>query len=428
MRALLLALLAMPLAAAAPPPVGFAASDPRSFTWVEEGVLAVGGGGLTREQVDWLHGQGFAAIADFRAEHEDPAEHIRAKGMAFLDMPVEHAVEMNATQLETFVAWAKEQEAAGRTIYIHCTNGWHRAAAFAVAWQMERERRSFDDVADEAEKRRPGTVMRAPAALLAYEARLTGREQLAVVILSNATRPENASEMPMTVEVRARGVPVEGAKVKVWSEESRLGYYGKTDAEGRYAFTYRAPTNHTMDHLYARASHEGFLDGADNVELFYMLHRSEREPPQVEATRTEDGGLAVRVLREGRPFAARVTVIGDGWAAHDWSAEGAVSFADVPEGALTLRANVWGAPTVTHTVEAIPPRPVAEPAPTPEPEPHFPPIATPPAPDPAPPVPAPTSPQRSRPLWVAGAAAVVVALALAYGAFAVARRAGVGRR
>ena len=77
--------------------------------------------------------------------------------------------------------------------------------------------------------------------------------------------------MPVEVEVLAHGAPAAGARVRVWSEESGLRLDGAADARGRLAFEYAAPTTAAMDHLYARASLAGNVDGADDVELFYEM-------------------------------------------------------------------------------------------------------------------------------------------------------------
>lgn len=150
---LLALLFLLPVAAAQDPS---AARDPRNFTWIEKDVLALGGGGLTEADVDWLYDAGFRAIVDLRAEHSDPQAYIRAKGMAFLDMPIDSASHINETQLATFISWAAVQEAAKRPIYIHCTNGWHRAATFAVAWGLAREQETTDHEAREVTQARPG--------------------------------------------------------------------------------------------------------------------------------------------------------------------------------------------------------------------------------------------------------------------------------
>lgn len=341
-----------PVQAAAP---NYTPSDPRNYTWVEEGVLAVGGGRIAGEHVDFLKSQGFGAVANFRAEQKDDEAAIRAAGMAYLYLPVEHAVDLNATQLRTFVAWAKEMERQGRPIYVHCTNGWHRAAAFAVAWEMDRHGLSFDEAGDQQEDRRPGTVMRAPSALLQYEADLRGRDALTVLLLSPLARPEPGGEMPVTVEVLAAGRPVAGAKVHVWSEESRLKLWGTTGEDGRYTFTYRAPAAHPMDHLYARASADGWADGADDVELFYMDPLPTPRPLDIRTRATADG-VAVQVLRNGVPHPARVVAwTAEGWSASDATGTGATTLPFPADGsAIMVRAESWG--TLGDVATLRPPR------------------------------------------------------------------------
>lgn len=348
-----------------------AAKDPRNFTWVEQGVLAIGGGGLTEADVEWLAANGFAAIADFRQEHEDPRALIEAKGMAFLDMPIDSASNINATQLASFVAWAKEQKAAGRPIYIHCTNGWHRAAAFAVAWDLATEREPYDEAAREAAQRRPGTVMRAVSALLDYEAELAGTPQLAVTLVSARSRPEPGVAMDVVVEVHANGAPASNAIVKVWSEESRIRLEGATDANGRFAFPYVAPSPAPfMDHLYARASLPGFADGADNVEFLFGQPARSRGPLEVDAERTGEG-VDVRATSGGRAIPVRVVATAPGWTAFESSDRGVVTFPDPPSTAIDIRVVSWGSEGGRARIDPAapaappPPPPPAELAPPP---------------------------------------------------------------
>lgn len=362
MRALgllaLLALLALPLASAAGADAN-AAKDPRNFTWVEEGVLAVGGGGLTEADVDTLQALGFAAIADFRAEHQDPQAYIESKGMAFLDMPIDSAGDISETQFATFVEWAKAQKAAGRPIYIHCTNGWHRAAAFGVAWELAHEGRPYDELAQEAAARRPGTVMRAVAGLLDYEASLTGRPQLAVVLVSPLSHPGLGATMPAHVDVYAGGAPVANAHVKVWSEESKLRIEGVTDASGRFTFEYVAPADAFMDHLYARASLEGYADGADNLDFIFQQTAKQRGPLDVAAERTSDG-LRVTATHNGKPLPIRVVANAPGYTEFESSARGEVLIRDAPSGhPVSVRVVSWGSEGGAASVDAVPGAPPA---------------------------------------------------------------------
>lgn len=439
MRALvaLTALLALPLAAPiAAAQDGAAAKDPRNYTWVEEGVLAVGGGGLTEPDVEWLAANGFTAIADFRAEHKDPEALIAAKNMTFFDMPVESAGDINETQLAQFVAWAREQRAAGRVMYIHCTNGWHRAAAFAVAWEMAETGDNYEEAAREAAARRPGTVMRAVAGLLDYESSLTGKPQLAVALVSPLSHPGLNGTMPVTVEVYANGAPAVGASVRVWSEESRIRLEGTTDANGTYTFTYVAPSSAFMDHLYARASLDGLADGADDLDFIFQHAAKERGPLDVVAERMEDG-LRVRATSEGKPVPVRVIVNAPGFSEFEASDRGEVLIPHVPRDAIAVRVVSWGALPGTASVAAI-----APPPPPPEPEPE-PPVVAPPRSEPplqeqpppeleTPPAlpPAPAAPPESSHALALRYATMAAAGAAALGLYLVLsrNRSGVGRR
>lgn len=364
-RCLIVALcLVLPATAQAASYADIAPNEPENFTWIEEGVLGLGGGGLDKADVDTVESLGFRAIANFRAEHEDPADHIRAKGMEYLYMPVDHAVDMNATQLADFVEWMRAQRDAGRAAYVHCTNGWHRAAAFSAAWLMAENGMSADDAFERVRELRGGwAINRAPSALLAYDARLRGEPALDVLLLSPVARPASYNEtMPATVEVLANGKPAAGASVHVWSEESSIDIRGHTGADGRLAFTYTPPPQGMRtDHVYARASLDGYMDGAANVELFYFLDVPTSRPLDIEARLVPDG-VEVRVTKNGFATPARIMAT---------TADGAFAFDATHEGQTTLpldhawqpvevRAEAWGTLGGTARVEPPPVAPIRD--------------------------------------------------------------------
>ena len=388
-----------------------AAKDPRNFDWVDEGVLAVGGGGLSSEDVDWLYDAGFRAIADLRMEYQDPEAEILAKNMTFLDLPIDSAANINATQFATFVAWAEEQVKAGRPVYVHCTNGWHRAAAFAVAWRLSQSDLSYDEAAREAVERRPGTVMRAVGGLLDYEAGLRGEKGLAVALVSNTTRPELNETMSAYVDVYADGAPAAGASVRVWSEESKLKIEGVTDAEGRFTFTYKAPAQAFMDHVYARASLDGYLNGADNIEFLFGQPAKARGPLEVATEVVGEDDVTVRITHAGKPIIARAIALAPGFTAVEATDTGGVTFRDLPRGVpVEIRAVSWGSEggRATVTLEAPAPPPAVDPTPV------QPPVVEPPVGEPVDPV----VPSSSPPVLVDDAHGQELALRYAAGGVA----------
>ena len=339
-------------------------NDPETFTWIEEGVLGLGGGGLDKADVDTVAQLGFRAIANFRAEHDDPAEYISSKDIAYLHLPVDHAVHMNATQLGDFVDWMRAQRDAGRAAYVHCTNGWHRAAAFSAAWLMAEHGMSADDAFERVrDLRGEWAINRAPSALLAYEAELRGAPALQVMLLSPVARPPTYNEtMPATVEVFAEGKPAAGAKVHVWSEESSMDVWGDTDEAGRFTFTYTPPAEGMRtDHLFARASLDGYLDGAANVELFYFLDIPTSRPLDIEA-RLVPGGVEVRVTKNGLATPALIMVTApNGAFAFDATREGrTVLPLDHAWQTVDVRAEAWGTLGGTARAEAPPTTPVRD--------------------------------------------------------------------
>lgn len=336
----------------------------KDITWIEPGVLALGPGGLSATEVDRLHAMGIRAIADARGEHDDPADYIRARGMQFLDIPIDATMHMNVTQFETFVSWAREQRDEGRPVYVHCRNGVHRAAALTMAWLMAEDGLTFDEADKKVrELRGPAVVGRAVPGLLAYEAKLRDHEPLYVLLRSEKARPADPNGwMDAQVEVLADGRPAPDAWVRVWTEESRIWSDGFTDDKGVFRFTYYAPgPDREMDHLYARASLKGFADGADAAELFYMFAAPPNFPLVVSATPTPDG-VSVEVERNGKPTSARIlATTANGAHAFDFTRTGRTMLPiHAPGETVTVRAVSWGDTDGSATV-TMPGQPAAPP-------------------------------------------------------------------
>ena len=359
MRAIVIApiLLAGLLPLAASQDVPGPQSDPRNLAWAEEGVLAVGGGGLTSEDVAYLASRGFGAIADFRSEHPDPADAIKAAGMDYLYLPVDHAEDINITQLRTFLTWAQAEEAAGKPMYIHCANGWHRAATFAAAWEMRRNHWTMDEAFSFIMARRPGSELRAPTALLQFEAELFGKQPLLVALESDAPRPPPNGSMPVRALVWANGMPLANASVHFSTGSGRFDQRVTTGPDGVATVDFTSPPDGTfMDFLTARASAEGHGDGADTVAVYYGI--SVPAPVGLTArASTEQGGMRVDINQaSGGPLHARIiATTSDGWSAWENTPTTSIRLPAPPLGGLVgVRVVSWGATSATASVTMPP--------------------------------------------------------------------------
>jgi hypothetical protein len=273
--------------------------------------------------------------------------------MDYLYVPVDHVDDLNLTELQTFLAWAHREEAAGRPMYVHCTNGWHRAAAFAMAWEMDRRHEPLDEAAAEVAARRPGTEVRAPGALLQLQAQLTGGDPLRVILEADAPRPPANGAMPVRVLAVADGKPLAGASVQLSTESGRVEERATTGADGVAAFSFAAPTDGSfMDYLTARASAPGFVDGADTVEVFYGIDVP--APSGLAAKATVDAGrLRVDVSKGGGPLHARVLATSGSWSAIE-STPDATAWLPLPPtaGSVQITVESWGAAPAATTVDA----------------------------------------------------------------------------
>jgi hypothetical protein len=330
------------------------AEDPHNLTWIDQGVFALGGGGLTHDDLAYLKSQGFGAVADFRSEWDDGQGNVNAMGMDYLYLPIDHAMDTNLDQVDRFIAWADAEVSQHKTIYIHCTDGHHRAAIFAVAWMMHHDHKSYDEASTWLIQQRTGTEMRGPGALLQYQAEIQNDPALSVFLTSTQDAPPSGGSIPVIVEVYAHGQPAQGANVHLFTPEGRVDQQSTTDSSGKAAFTYTAPTDGTfMDHLYARASLQGYADGADAVEVYYGIHVSGMGTLGASAW-NDASAIHVQLTKTRGEFHARILESDPtGWTHWTTSTTSDVTLPLPPSaGVVTIRVAGWSATDATTTVNA----------------------------------------------------------------------------
>lgn len=393
-------------------------AEDRRLTWIWPDELAVGGGELTAAEVSRLQDLGFRGIADLAPTSPDARREIQTRGMDYLELPAPSAMEINETMLLTFRAWAKAQLENGRPVYVHCP-AEHSGSTIALAWKMIRDDQRYDDALDDTRARWPRMDAPALSALLELDAGLRGTPPLAVTLNADRYHPGAGGRIPAYVDVLAGGYLIAGARVQVWSDASGLRVDGLTDPDGRLAFTYAAPASGGVDHLYARASLDGFADGADNVEIDLGRPGDARPAPGVWAERVPEG-VVVRVTGGATPDSpavpARIVAASPGWTSIEASSSGRALFTDAPRGALSFRVASWGAPPGFVSLDALA-GPELPPAPAPGADPRA--------------APAPPRPDALDHETVSHATAATVAITVllsAYFAISSIRRAGAGRR
>lgn len=327
-RPLRMALLALPLLVpallAAAAPATAAAELSRSgqrddWTWglVDPRGIGLGGGGLDADDVRYVHDQGFRAILNYRAEHPDDADAMRALGMGYLLLPGTYAEEdtMPLDHVHQAVAFIEKSLQEGRPVYVHCTGGWHRSAVGVVAFYMKERGWRVQEAWDHVAKARPGVEMRYADVLYAYEAFLRREEKLTLDLWTERWDVSAGETVGLTALVTHHGRPVEGAEVRYVMDHRGHEERATTGPDGRATFRFTAPKVDLMQYVSATATKDGFVPGYDrNV---YWVKGSKDAPPTVfemaePPARVEPGervSLPVKV-REGpdKPTNARVTV------------------------------------------------------------------------------------------------------------------------
>jgi hypothetical protein len=106
----------------------------------------------------WPHGDTLRAldpaawaVVDLTAELPT-----RFSGEAYLAVPVLEHTPPRPDQLDAVVAFMSAQEAAGRTLYVHCAMGHTRSATAIVAWRLAtKPTQSLDAVVEHLQQVRP---------------------------------------------------------------------------------------------------------------------------------------------------------------------------------------------------------------------------------------------------------------------------------
>ena len=317
--AALLLVLLLPAPAGALPAVG-AEQRREDWTWtvVDARGLALGGGGLDAEDLRHLHGQGFRAVVNHRAEHPDDADALRRLGMAYLYLPGTYAESetMPLAHVHEAVAFLERNLREGKPVYVHCTGGWHRSAVGVAAFFMKENGWRAQQAWDHLARLRPGVEPRYMDVLLEYEAWLFGEPKLTLDLWTQRWDVAPGETVALHALATRDGVPVEGARVR-WAFDHAEGQgEAVTDAQGRASFRATVPGGERARYVHATATLDGLVAGYDrNV---YWVGESQGAPPTAmdvgaEVLRAEPGE-EVRIpvaLREGeKPTNARVTVTG----------------------------------------------------------------------------------------------------------------------
>lgn len=319
--ALVMCLLTATLPAGATPATPLGKGEREGWTWtlIHPEMVALGGGGLDADDVRYIHEQGFRAILNYRAEHPDDEQTVRALGMKYLLIPETYAEEdtMLLEDVQKAVDFIEANLARGDPVYVHCTGGWHRSAAGVVAYYMKSRGWRFQEAWDHVAKVRPGIEPRYADALLAYEAHLAGEPKLTVDIWTERWDVAVGDTVNLTAYVSHHGKPVAGSVVRYAMDHGPGVQTATTGPEGLAVFRFEAPEVGLMQYVHVKAEKEGFVAGYDrNV---YWVKGSRPAPPtelvlsnetiriQPNATVT----IPVKVLEQGRPSNARITVTSD---------------------------------------------------------------------------------------------------------------------
>jgi protein-tyrosine phosphatase len=123
-----------------------------NFDWVTPD-LAVGGrfpcGAATRLACE--HGVG--AVIDLRSEACDDIEELKDCGLRFLHLPTPDMLGVSQPMLDAGVAFARDVQAEGRKLLIHCEHGIGRSATLALCVMVDRGLTPFEALAEAKDAR-----------------------------------------------------------------------------------------------------------------------------------------------------------------------------------------------------------------------------------------------------------------------------------
>ena len=93
---------------------------------------------FTKDELDYVHRLGFAAIVDVRSEDEDDAELIKHKGMAFLHVAVDDLGTPTDMQLQRVMDLVNPLLGLNKKVLVHCENGYGRSPLIAASILVKR--------------------------------------------------------------------------------------------------------------------------------------------------------------------------------------------------------------------------------------------------------------------------------------------------
>lgn len=315
---LVAALLAVPLAGA------FSEGETvgrKEWTWtvIDDRGLALGGGGLDRDDIEDLHARGFRAIVNYRGEHPNDPQVLREVGMEELFLPNTYAEEdtMPIDHVRSAVAFIESNLAAGKPVYVHCTGGWHRSAVGVIAFFMKERGWRFEQAFEHVAKIRPGIEPRYADVLYEYERELIGGGKLTVDIWTDRWDVLPGEDAQVTAYVSLHGEPIPGANIEFAPDHSGSPSHAVSGPDGRANFSFLTQDGPLVQYVHATARKDGFIAGYDRNQ-FFVKEAKMRPPTVVEMDQARIAAapgeeVTVRFTlaeSDGSPTNARVTLTG----------------------------------------------------------------------------------------------------------------------
>jgi len=133
--------------------------QPTGFVWVEKGWLAGSGYPASRNQLEWLRGQGIRAILTL-TENSLPNRWIDGLAFEVRHIPMRDHEAPDAASLEEAAIFVLDKANEGKTTLVHCLAGEGRTGCVLAAYLIKAKGVAADEAIRALRRIKPGLIER----------------------------------------------------------------------------------------------------------------------------------------------------------------------------------------------------------------------------------------------------------------------------
>lgn len=128
---------------------------PTNFSWVIAGKLAGSGMPTSRDEFDWITGQGVASIVTM-TEEALPADWTR--GVGYLHVPTPDLAAPDMDEIDSAVEFIRAQISGERPVMVHCAAGLGRAGTILACYHVKHAGCTGQEAIELIRGMRPGSI------------------------------------------------------------------------------------------------------------------------------------------------------------------------------------------------------------------------------------------------------------------------------